>query len=59
MILKTITRTRMLKGGGFGLTCGHGTIIELGSEGLGPSFYHYGDNGDYAQWLRDYPESKV
>ena len=22
---------------------------------LGPSFYHWSDNGEYAQWLKDYP----
>ena len=35
---------------------GHGKIIDSGSGGLSPSFYHYGDDGEYAQWLRDYPE---
>ena len=37
---------------------GHGTIIDSGSGGLGPSFYHYGDDGEYAQWLTDYSESE-
>ena len=23
---------------------------------LGPSFYHWSDNGEYAQWLKEYPE---
>ena len=27
---------------------GHGKIINSGSDGLGPSFYNYGDNGEYA-----------
>ena len=35
---------------------GHGGFIDLALGFLGPSFYHYGDNGDYAQWLREYPE---
>ena len=37
---------------------GHGKILDSGSGGLGPSFYHYGDDGEYAQWLREYPESE-
>ena len=37
---------------------GRGMIIDTGSGGLGPSFYNYGDDGKYAQWLKDYPESK-
>ena len=37
---------------------GHGRIMDSESGGLDPSFYHYGDNGEYAQWLRDYPESE-
>ena len=37
---------------------GHGRIIDSGSGFLGPSFDHYGDNGDYAQWLREYPKSE-
>ena len=24
---------------------------------LGPNFYHWSDNGEYARWLKDYPES--
>jgi hypothetical protein len=32
--------------------------MDLGSGSLGPNFYHYGDNGNYAQWLREYPESE-
>ena len=24
---------------------------------LGPGFYHWSDNGNYAQWLKDYPDS--
>ena len=35
---------------------GHGKIIDSGLGGLGLNFYDYGDNGEYAQWLRDYPE---
>ena len=31
------------------------TYIRLGH--LGPSFYHWNDNGEYAQWLKDYSES--
>ena len=37
---------------------GHRKIIDSGSGSLGPSCYHYGDNGEYAQWLRNYPESE-
>ena len=37
---------------------GHGKIIDSGSGFLGTSFYNRGDNGDYAQWLRKYPDSK-
>jgi hypothetical protein len=32
--------------------------MDSGSGSLGPSFYHWGDNGEYAQWLKDYPESE-
>ena len=28
---------------------GHGRIIDSGSGGLGPSFYHYGDDGEYVK----------
>ena len=38
-------------------SCGHWRIIDLESGFLGPSFYHYWDNGDYVQWLREYPKS--
>ena len=31
-------------------------VVHSGS--LGPSFYNYGDDGEYAQWLRDYQESE-
>ena len=31
------------------------TIVDLGSGGLGLRFYHYRDNGEYAQWLKKYP----
>ena len=34
------------------------TIMDSGSGGLGPRFYHYEDNGKYAQWLEEYPESE-
>ena len=37
---------------------GHGKIIDSGSGFLGTSFYYRGDDGDYAQWLKKYPESK-
>ena len=37
---------------------GHGRIIDSGSDGLGPCFYHYGNNGECAQCLREYPESE-
>ena len=37
---------------------GHGRIIDTKSGGLGPSFYNYGDDEEYAQWLRNYPESE-
>ena len=37
---------------------GHGKIIDSGSGFLGPSFYHRGYDGDYAQWLREYAESE-
>ena len=30
---------------------------ESTSGSLGPSFYDREDNGEYAQWLREYPES--
>ena len=29
---------------------GHEGFTDSGSGFLGPSFYHYGDNGDYVQW---------
>ena len=28
-----------------------------GSVSLGPSLYHWGDNGEYATWFKEYPES--
>ena len=34
------------------------SALDSGSEGLGPNFYHYEDNWEYAQWLREYPESE-
>ena len=37
---------------------GHGRIIDTGSGDLGPSFYNYGDDWEYVQWLKDYPESE-
>ena len=37
---------------------GHGGFINLGSGFLVSSFYHYMDNGDYAQWVRKYHECK-
>ena len=37
---------------------GHRRIIDTGSDGLSPSFYDYRDDGEYAQWLKDYPKSK-
>ena len=37
---------------------GHGRILDSGLCSLGPSFYHYGDDGEYAQWLREYPKSE-
>ena len=36
----------------------HGRIIDSGFGFLGPSFYHYGDNENYAQWLGKYLESE-
>jgi len=38
---------------------GQRVVIDSGSGSLGPNFYNYGDNGDYSQWLREYPESEV
>ena len=35
---------------------GHRRIIATRSGDLGSSFYNYGDDGEYVQWLRDYPE---
>ena len=37
---------------------GQRTITDLISSSLGPNFYHWRDNGRYAQWLRDYPKSE-
>lgn len=37
---------------------GRSTIMNSSSGGLGPRFYHYGDNGEYAQWVKKYPESE-
>ena len=35
------------------------TLVEVvQSGGLGPSFYNYGDDGKYVQWLRDSPKSE-
>ena len=33
------------------------STIDSGSGFLGPSFYHHGDDGEFAHWLREYPES--
>lgn len=30
--------------------------MEVGSSSLGPRLYHWIDNDNYAQWLRNYPE---
>ena len=30
---------------------------ESSSGFLGPNFYHWNDDGEFAQWLREYPES--
>lgn len=32
--------------------------MDSGSGSFGPSFYHWEDNGEYAQWLGDYLESE-
>jgi hypothetical protein len=37
---------------------GQRPIIDSGSGSLGPSFHHWGDNGEYVQWLRYCPESE-
>lgn len=29
----------------------------VGLVSLGPNLYHWGDNGEYATWLKEYPES--
>jgi len=36
---------------------GEGPINNSSSGSLGPSFYHLGNNGKYALWLRDYLKS--
>ena len=33
-------------------------IIDTRSGGLGSRFYNYGDDGEYAQWLKNYPEAE-
>jgi hypothetical protein len=38
---------------------GQKTIIDSDSGGLGPNFYHYRNDGEYVQWLREYPESEL
>ena len=35
---------------------GHGRPIYKGLGSLGPSFYNNGDDGEYVQWLKKYPE---
>ena len=35
---------------------GQRATIDVGLGSLGPSFYHWSDNGEYAQWLREYPD---
>jgi hypothetical protein len=37
---------------------GQRTIMDSRSGSLGPSFYHWDDNGEYTQWLREYLESE-
>ena len=37
---------------------GHRRPIYQGSGSLGPKFYDHGDDGEYVQWLREYPESE-
>ena len=37
---------------------GQSTIVSSSSGSLGPQFYHHEDDGEYAQWLKEYPESE-
>ena len=36
---------------------GQRTTLDSRSSTLGHSFHHEGDNGEFAQWLRDYHET--
>ena len=37
---------------------GRGRPIYHGLGSLGPKFYDHGDDGEYVQWLKEYPESE-
>ena len=38
-------------------SCNQGATIDIELGHLGPSFYYWSDNGEYAQWLKEYSDS--